>query len=165
MPIYTAPVRDTRFILDHVARDRPLFEPAGLRQRHARPGRGDPRPRAARFCEEVLQPLNRVGDEEGCKRNDDGSVTTPPGFKEAWDQFVAGGWTDAVARRRNMAGRGCRRSSSTAIAEYLCSANHSFEMYNGLTQGAIASLLVKGIGRAEGRTMCPTWSPANGPAR
>ena len=46
-----------------------------------------------RFCEEVLQPLNRVGDEEGCKRHDDGSVTTPPGFKDAWDQFVAGGWT------------------------------------------------------------------------
>jgi alkylation response protein AidB-like acyl-CoA dehydrogenase len=58
----------------------------------------------ARFCEEVLQPLNRVGDEIGCKRNDDGSVTTPPGFKEAWDQFVAGGWTTLHAPQ-NMAVR------------------------------------------------------------
>ena len=71
-------------------------------------------------------------------------MTTPPGFKEAWDQFVAERLDDAFARRRNMAGRGCRTVVSTAVAEYLCSANHSFEMYNGLTQGAIAALLVKG---------------------
>ncbi len=50
-----------------------------------------------KFCEEVLQPLNRIGDEEGCQRNDDGSVTTPPGFKDAWDQFVANGWTTLSA--------------------------------------------------------------------
>ena len=97
----------------------------------------------ARFCEEVLQPLNRVGDEHGCKRHDDGSVTTPPGFKEAWDQFVAGGWTTLHAPQE-YGGQGLPSVVATAIAEYLGSANHSFEMYNGLTQGAIASLLVKG---------------------
>ena len=90
-----------------------------------------------------MQPLNRVGDEAGCMRHDDGSVTTPPGFKEAWDQFVANGWT-TLSAPQEYGGQGLPHIVSTAIAEYLCSANHSFEMYNGLTQGAIASILVKG---------------------
>ena len=51
-----------------------------------------------RFCERsAARRSNRVGDEQGCTRHDDGSVTTPPGFKEAWDQFVAGGWTTLSA--------------------------------------------------------------------
>ena len=51
----------------------------------------------ARFCEEVLQPLNRIGDEVGCKRADDGSVATPPGFKEAWSRWVEAGWPTLTA--------------------------------------------------------------------
>ena len=47
---------------------------------------------AARFCEEVLTPLNRVGDEAGCRRGDDGRVATPPGFKDAYRRYVEGGW-------------------------------------------------------------------------
>src|SRR5690606_4790857 len=47
---------------------------------------------AARFSSEVLQPLNAVGDLEGCTREADGSVRTPPGFREAYQAFVAGGW-------------------------------------------------------------------------
>ena len=47
---------------------------------------------AAKFSEEVLTPLNRVGDQEGCKRAVDGSVTTPNGFKDAFRQIVEGGW-------------------------------------------------------------------------
>ena len=50
---------------------------------------------AAKFCEDVLTPLNRVGDREGCRRNADGSVTTPPGFKDAYWKLVAGGWAGA----------------------------------------------------------------------
>jgi alkylation response protein AidB-like acyl-CoA dehydrogenase len=98
---------------------------------------------SARFCEEVLQPLNRIGDEVGCKRNDDGSVTAPPGFKDAYRQFCEAGWPTLTVPEE-FGGQGLPQIVGTAVSEYILSANHSFEMYQGLTSGAIASLLVKG---------------------
>ncbi|HET9813024.1 MAG TPA: acyl-CoA dehydrogenase C-terminal domain-containing protein, partial [Sphingomicrobium sp.] len=96
-----------------------------------------------KFAAEVLQPLNKVGDEVGCTRNDDGSVTTPPGFKDAYRQFCEAGWPTLTAPEE-YGGQGLPQVVGTAIGEYILSANHSFEMYQGLTSGAIAAMLIKG---------------------
>src|SRR5258706_282106 len=91
MPIYKAPLEDVSFLLNDVFQvDRydnlPGFSDASADVREAILAE------AAKLSEEVLQPLNRVGDLEGCTRHDDGSVTTPKGFKEAFKQVAEGGW-------------------------------------------------------------------------
>jgi alkylation response protein AidB-like acyl-CoA dehydrogenase len=98
---------------------------------------------AGRFCGEVLAPLNSVGDKQGCVRNPDGSVTTPPGFKEAYKQLVDGGWP-ALGAEPAYGGQGLPAVVNMAFSEMSSSANMAFSMYPGLTHGAYSAILAGG---------------------
>ena len=142
MPSYKAPIEDVNFLLNDVFQiDRynnlAGFSDASADVREAILGE------AAKFAEEVLQPLNRVGDLEGCVRHDDGSVTTPKGFKEAFRQFADGGWL-GLSAPAEFGGQGLPVTLTQTVAEFQTSANMAFGMYPGLTQGAMAALLVHG---------------------
>jgi alkylation response protein AidB-like acyl-CoA dehydrogenase len=140
MPTYKAPVDDALFLLNDVfhldrygnlpgfAEASPDLVEAVLRE-------------AGKFAEEVLTPLNRVGDKEGCTRHADGSVTTPTGFKDAFKQMVEGGWI-GISVPGEFGGQDLPATLTVAVNEMLCSANMAFAMYPGLTQGAIAALVV-----------------------
>jgi hypothetical protein len=139
MPTYKAPVEEVQFLLNDVFH----------MERHGNlPGFSDAPPdvvaaileEAAKFAEEIVQPLNRVGDLEGCKRNGDGSVTTPKGFKEAYRQMIEGGWV-GISVPAEFGGQGLPSTMTTVVNEFLMSSNLAFTMYPGLTQGAIAALL------------------------
>ncbi len=138
MPSYKAPVDDVMFLLSdvfHVDRYNNLLGFAEATPDLIEAVLGE----AAKFCEDVLTPLNRVGDKEGCRRHDDGSVTTPTGFKAAHKQFTDGGWV-GLSAPAEFGGQGLPTVIAQAISEFLCSANMAFAMYSGLTQGAIAAL-------------------------
>ena len=142
MPSYIAPARDTRFIVNEVLDlagygNLPGFESATTDIIDTVIGEG------GRFCQEVLAPLNRPGDEQGCTRHPDGSVTTPEGFKGAYGQFCEAGW-GTISHEERFGGQGMPHVLGFVMEEFISSANQAFGMYPGLTNGAVSALLAKG---------------------
>jgi alkylation response protein AidB-like acyl-CoA dehydrogenase len=142
MPLYKAPVNDTLFLVNDVFdfqrySNLPRFSEAPIDVVEAVLNEG------GKFAEEVLQPLNLPGDQEGCRRLPDGSVVTPKGFKAAYKAFVEGGWV-GVTGSPQYGGQGLPHFLGIALSEYLIAANQSFAMYPGLTNGASAALQVHG---------------------
>ncbi|MBT1155833.1 acyl-CoA dehydrogenase [Aminobacter anthyllidis] len=152
MPTFRAPVQDTLFVLNDVL---------GYERYSNLAGFSDASPdvleailaEGAKLAENVMHPLNRVGDMEGCVRNDDGSVTTPKGFKEAFDQYREGGWM-GLAVPVEHGGQGLPYTVHSAVGEYMSAANMALMMYPGLTQGAMAAILVHGSDEQKA-----TWLP------
>src|ERR1700682_4274571 len=142
MPSYKAPLDDVLFLLKdvfHIERydNLPGFADANIETLAAILGE------VAKLCEEVLQPLNRVGDKEGCKRNADGSVTTPRGFKKAYKQMAEGGWI-GLSAEAEYGGQGLPHTVDAAMSEFISAANMAFSMYPGLSKGAYRALSIHG---------------------
>ena len=137
MSAYVAPLKDMRFVLNELA---------GLADVARLPGYQDATPdtvdaileEASKFATEILDPINYSGDQEGSVWRD-GAVATPKGFKQAYKQYVEGGW-GALPFDPEHGGQGLPKLVATAVEEMLTSSNMSFSLCPLLTQGAIHAL-------------------------
>ncbi len=160
MSEYRAPLADIRFVLHDLA---------GLEQVITLPGYEEATPdvvdaildEAAKFATEVISPLNTVGDREGSVRQDDGSVKTPPGFKDAYVQFCANGW-NGLTKSTEFGGQGLPILVGTACEEMWHAANLAFNLCAMLTQGAIESIEIAGSTELKAKFLpqmvAGTWS-------
>ncbi|UWQ94663.1 acyl-CoA dehydrogenase C-terminal domain-containing protein [Rhodobacteraceae bacterium M385] len=140
MPRYTAPTKDTQFILHDVLNISALQTPGyGDLEREFT---GAILEEAGKISSEVLTPLNVVGDTEGCVM-ENGVVRTPTGFKAAFDQMAEGGWP-GIDMPEEFGGMGLPYVMNTAVGEMFSSANMAFTMYQGLTHGAASAILAHG---------------------
>jgi alkylation response protein AidB-like acyl-CoA dehydrogenase len=141
MPVYRAPLDDYRFVIHELLevdkhRDLPGFEdlpPETI---------DDILTNAAKFCEEVLQPLNQSGDEEGC-HFENGVVRTPKGFKEAFKAYAEQGWS-GLGQPVEFGGSGLPNLITLTFGEMAQSANQAFTMYPGLSAAACGALIATG---------------------
>ncbi len=142
MPVYKAPTRDALFLINEVLR---------IQDYAALPGFAGATPdmveavvqEAGKFCSEVLAPINLAGDQEGCTRHPDGSVTVPAVYKPAFAQLREAGWS-TLSVDEEFGGQGLPHVLGMMMEEFMSSANQAFGMYPGLTAGAISAILAKG---------------------
>lgn len=159
MPVYTPPLDDIRFVLHDVLNVESLSKLEGYEDFSAELG-DQILEEGGKICEQVLQPINLSGDQEGC-RLENGEVFTPKGFKEAYDMFAESGWC-GLSADPEYGGMGMPVALNTVMQEMICSANMSFGMYPGLSQGAYEALHYFGTD-AQKQTYLPkliegTWS-------
>ncbi|MFZ5722235.1 MAG: acyl-CoA dehydrogenase C-terminal domain-containing protein [Pseudomonadota bacterium] len=153
MPAYKAPLRDMRFLMNEMF-DYPAHY-AGLSNGKD----ADPETveailgECAKLCENVLAPLNLPGDLEGCHWQD-GEVTTPKGFKDAYDQYVAGGW-QGLSHPTEYGGQGLPMSMGLIKSEMMGTANWSFTMYPGLSLGCMNTIMQHGTDEQKNTYMPP----------
>lgn len=142
MPDYKTPLRDIRFVRDELLGYAAHYQ--------SLPGCTEATSdvvsaileEGAKFCENVIAPLNRIGDLEGCTWSADG-VTTPTGFKEAYRQYVEGGWP-SLAHETEYGGQGLPESLAMTVNEMLATASWAWSMYPGLSHGAMSTLHAHG---------------------
>lgn len=140
MPTYTAPTKDMQFLLHDVLQvsqnDIPGYDELD------RDFTGAVLDEAGKLAMEVLHPLNTVGDQQGCVL-ENGVVRTPEGFKDAYKIMCDGGWT-GLDMDPEYGGQGMPYILQTATGEMFSAANMAFQMYNGLTHGAMSALAEHG---------------------
>jgi alkylation response protein AidB-like acyl-CoA dehydrogenase len=140
---YAAPVKDQDFLLNEVLDLGKYSNLPGFADATAELT-GQLLQEAARFCEEVLAPLNVVGDREGCRYDPQAAaVATPTGFKDAYRSMVEGGWS-ALSVEPEWGGQGLPLVLNIAFNEMASSANMAFAMYPGLTHGAFSAIRAAG---------------------
>lgn len=144
MPIYQAPLRDQQFVMHELLRVTEQYRQMPAHAELDADTLNQVIEEAGKFCSEVLLPINRSGDEEGCRYDPTTrTVHTPKGFKEAWDQFVSAGWP-ALASDPAFGGQGLPMLVQNAFYEMQYSTNQAWSMYPGLTHGAYECLHAHG---------------------
>jgi alkylation response protein AidB-like acyl-CoA dehydrogenase len=142
MPDYKAPVRDIQFVINEVLESEKLYQTLPGYEEATEDLMNAIIEEGARFAENVVAPLNRSGDEEGCHWSEEG-VATPAGFKEAYRQYVDNGWPALSADTEN-GGQGMPNMLGIVMTEMAGTANWSWMMYPGLSHGAVDTVEVHG---------------------
>ena len=140
MPTYFAPVKDQQFVLHDVLKLSTSNIPGYSDLDHA--FTAAILEESGKLANEVMAPLNVVGDREGCHL-ENGVVRTPDGFKEAFEQFKAGGWA-SIDMPEKYGGQYIPGVLASAVNEHFLASNQSFSMFHGLTHGAASAILAHG---------------------
>ena len=143
MPSYHPPLRDMQFVMHELLNVEQTYKSLEPFKDIDVQTMDQVLEEAGKFCADVIFPINQTGDQEGCTRHTDGSVTTPTGFKQAYAQFIEAGWP-ALACDPQYGGQGLPQLINSAVYEMMNSANQAWTMYPGLSHGAYECLHAHG---------------------